>query len=140
MHIVARVTATVFAVLSLLHLYWMIGGRRGMSAVLPEAEGRPLIQPGAFASAIVALLLAIAAWLVLERAGLGPGWATGPLLPVATWGVAGVMLARSIGEFRYLGFFKRVKGSRFARLDSRFFSPLALALALGSGWVALRGG
>lgn len=140
MPIVAWVTAATFAVLGLLHGYWMLGGRRGMSAVLPERDGRPLIQPGAIASAIVTLLLATAGWLVLERAGVGPGWVSGPPLRAATWGVAAVMLARAIGEFRYLGFFKRVKGGRFARLDSRYFSPLALALALGTGWVALRGG
>ncbi len=140
MPIVAPLTAAAFAGLSLLHLYWMVGGRWGMSAVLPESEGRPLIRPGAVAAAVVALLLATAGWLVLEQAGLGPGWATGPLVRTATWGVATVMLARSIGEFRYLGFFKRMKGSRFARLDSLLFSPVALALALGSGWVALRGG
>ena len=41
------------------------------------------------------------------------------------------MLARAIGEFRLVGFFKTVKGSLFARMDTLFFSPLCVLLSLG---------
>ena len=44
--------------------------------------------------------------------------------------------ARAIGEFRYVGFFKRVVGSRFATLDTFVYSPLCLALAIGVALVA----
>lgn len=50
------------------------------------------------------------------------------------------LLARAIGEFKYLGFFKRVHGSRFARLDSLVYSPLCLLLALGVAYVAHENG
>ena len=33
-------------------------------------------------------------------------------------GFAVVFLARAVGDFRYVGFFKRVRGTRFARLDT----------------------
>lgn len=50
------------------------------------------------------------------------------------------LAARAIGEFRHVGFFKRVRGTRFARLDTIFCSPLCLALAVGVALVAwLRG-
>lgn len=53
----------------------------------------------------------------------------------ATVGV--VLVARAIGDFRYVGFFKRVRGSRFATLDSLLFSPFCLTLGAGALWVAL---
>ncbi|WP_423856182.1 DUF3995 domain-containing protein [Acidithiobacillus ferrianus] len=36
-----------------------------------------------------------------------------------------------MGDFRLVGFFKTVTGTRFARLDSTVFSPLCLAMAIG---------
>ena len=46
------------------------------------------------------------------------------------------LLGRAIGEFRYVGFFKRVRGSRFAKLDTVVYSPLCLLLAVGVALVA----
>jgi hypothetical protein len=45
-----------------------------------------------------------------------------------------------VGEFKYVGFFKRVRGTRFATLDTLVYSPLCLLLAAGVAWVALRHG
>ena len=85
----------------------------------------------------VATLLAIAVWVLLVGAGLlpdlGQRW-LGVAGPIA---VGVVLLARAVGDFRYVGFFKRVRGSRFATLDSRYFSPLCLLLGLGALWSVL---
>jgi len=58
---------------------------------------------------------------------------------IGVWGIALAFAARAIGERRYLGFFKRVRGTQFAQRDTRFYSPLcvliaalACALALGA--------
>ena len=62
---------------------------------------------------------------------------------ILTWlsfALAAGLLARAIGEFKYVGFFKRVRGSRFARLDTWIYSPLCLLLALGVALVAKRNG
>ena len=45
--------------------------------------------------------------------------------------VGGILLPRAVGEFRLVGFFKRVRGSGCARLDTFVYSPLCLALAVG---------
>jgi hypothetical protein len=47
------------------------------------------------------------------------------------WVLAFVVVARAVGDFRLVGFFKRVTGTRFARLDSAVFSPLCAAIAVG---------
>jgi hypothetical protein len=48
------------------------------------------------------------------------------------------LLARAIGDFKYLGLFKRVRGSRFATLDTFVYSPLCLLLAAGIATLAWR--
>jgi len=47
-----------------------------------------------------------------------------------------VFALRAIGDFRHVGFFKRVRGCRFARLDTLAYSPLCTALALLIGIAA----
>jgi hypothetical protein len=39
------------------------------------------------------------------------------------------LLARVIGDSRLAGFFDRIRGTKFASLDSVLFSPLCLLLA-----------
>lgn len=48
------------------------------------------------------------------------------------------LLARAVAEFKHVGFFKTVRDSRFARLDSWAGTPLGLALSPGVAWVASR--
>ena len=58
------------------------------------------------------------------------------LLSAASYALALGLLARAIGEFKYVGFFKRVRGSRFATLDTFVFSPLCLLLSAGVAAIA----
>jgi hypothetical protein len=65
-----------------------------------------------------------------------------PLIPlglarVGTGLLAGVFLLRAVGDRKYVGFFKRVRGTAFARWDSRLYAPLCLALGLGAAAVAI---
>jgi hypothetical protein len=136
----ASAVSAAFAGLSALHVYWAAGGQRGVKVAIPEVDGAPLFRPGMGGTLVVALLLAVAAMLVLERAGIGPGMLPSPIRLWGSWGVATALVGRAIGDFNYLGLFKRRRASRFARLDSRFYSPLALLLGVGTGIVAYAGG
>jgi hypothetical protein len=84
--------------------------------------------------------LASAAVVVLARGGL----LSLPIhaAPIA-WacGAVGVAFAlRAVGEFRLVGFFKSVKGTEFAAMDTWFYSPLCLAIGAGALWLAFVGG
>ena len=130
---IAGSVATVLAGLSVLHVYWALGGQRGRTGSIPEIEGKPLFRPGLGGTLAVAFLLAVAATLVLARAAIGPD-----LVPSTwgAWGVAATLLCRAVGDFNHVGFFKRRRATAFARLDTRLYSPLALALGVGAGIVA----
>lgn len=137
---VALSVSAVFVGLSGLHSYWALGGRRGRKAAIPELDGKPLFSPGVVATSAVAFLLAVAGVLVLARAGLGPGIVAPAIRLWGTWGVAAALVGRAVGDFNYVGFFKRRRATAFARLDTRLYSPLALWLGLGAGIVAWGGG
>jgi hypothetical protein len=136
----AWLVASVFAGVAVLHLYWAFGGLRGSHDAVPHVDGKRLFQPGTAATVVVAGLLAVASALVLERARLGPGIIPPAVSLWGTWSVAAVLTARAVGEFNYLGFFKRHRGTRFASLDTRIYSPLALGLGIGTAIIAWGGG
>ena len=131
--------ALVFAALGILHIVWAFGGLKGgLGIAVPEQDGAPLFRPGPLSSLAVALLLLMAAMLVLLKGAVLTLPVPASIVTLGNWTIALVFAARAIGEFHYLGFFKRVRGTRFARWDTRLFSPLCLALAIGTALVANR--
>lgn len=134
--LVAAALAAVYCVLSLLHVGWALGWRGGQVQVLPERDGAPLFRPGPLSTLAVAAVLFLAALIVTQRAGLGRELLPAALVGPLCWAVSAALVLRAVGEFRYVGFFKRVRGTAFARMDTRLYSPLAFLLGAGSGYVA----
>ena len=144
--ILAVVLATVLASISALHLYWAVGGPWASVAVVPtkpsgptpsDAGGLPVFSPGVLSTVAVAVLLAVAALIALGAGGSVALPVPNALVRIGIWVLAVVLLLRAIGDFRYVGFFKRVRGTRFAKLDTRFLSPLCLTLSALAFGVAL---
>ncbi len=120
--------AGILAVLGLLHIYWACGGRFGKGSVMPERNGSPLLKPSRGMTLVVALLLWAGAVCLLARLGLLGGSLPPRIVAGGVWVMAAAFLLRSVGDFRYVGFFKRVAPSRFAYWDTRVYSPLCLLL------------
>jgi hypothetical protein len=132
--------ATAFTGLAAIHVYWAAGGRRGADDAIPETEGgSALFRPGPALTMIVAGLLALAGAVVLSRVGIATKLVPRVLGRYGAWGVAIALVTRAIGDFNYIGLFKRRRATRFARLDTRLYSPLALALGLGAAVIAACG-
>ena len=134
MTIVACLTSLAFALFGIVHVYWAFGGRFGKAAAVPTREGRPAFSPSPALTLAVAIALVGCAAVVALASGLValPPELAG-LRAIAVWlayGLALVLLLRAIGDFRLFGFFKRVRGTGFARIDSLAYSPIALALAV----------
>ncbi|MEM1094635.1 MAG: DUF3995 domain-containing protein [Bacteroidota bacterium] len=119
-------------VVSSIHVYWAFGGRWGGQHVVPTdpASATPTFTPSRTATLAVALALGIAACVVM----LYLGWFTVPLpttlVSVGMWGLTIVLIARTVGDFKYAGLSKRVKTTPFARLDTRIYTPLCGVLGL----------
>lgn len=130
-------TSGVFAALALLHVYWAAGGAWGRAAAIPTAAaaagrggGARLFNPTRAGTLAVAAGLLVAALVVLGRLGVRaaplPGW----VFVWGSWLIALAFLARVVGEFRYVGLFKRVRGTDFAYWDTWLFTPLCLFIAV----------
>jgi hypothetical protein len=135
--LIALVVASVFVVLSAIHAYWAFGGRAGMGAAVPEFNDHPAFVPSALATFAVAVALALCALLVAASAGLilsnvPARWVTWLAVVLAL-----ALIARAVGDFHLVGFFKRVRGTRFARLDSAVYAPLCLVLGAAVFYVAI---
>ena len=131
----AFINFVILLIISAIHIYWAFGGRWGLTSALPERNGSKAFRPGPVATLVVAVLFGLMAMFYLYEIGqfpvadsVMPGW----LSHYGLWALAGIFLLRAIGDFRYIGFFKRVKDSRFARLDTVFYSPLCLLLSLNT--------
>jgi uncharacterized membrane protein YdcZ (DUF606 family) len=142
---ITGIVGGVFVLLSAIHVYWAIGGSWGSQAAVPSINISSLsgdewiktINPRKGITLLVATGLALIAGLIVLRAGLFGA-------PIEHWTLKSIigllailMIARAIGDFHLVGFFKTIKGSLFARLDTQFYSPLCVALGVGLGKIAL---
>lgn len=123
--------SVLFLLLSAIHLYWVFGGKKGLTKVIPEIGGEPAFQPGALLTFIVAMALLLAAVItgLLGFYDLG-STANGDYIVYAGWFLAAVFALRAIGDFRIVGFFKTIKSSEFAYHDTRYYSPLCVVIAI----------
>ena len=133
------VAATLtFVVLALLHMSWALGLAPIGGAGVPEIGGKPTFVPGRGATLAVAAALLAAAFVVAARSGLLGALSQSRLVGLACGVLGLVFVARAVGEFRLVGFFKTVKGTQFAYWDTMFYSPLCLVLGVCALWLALR--
>lgn len=127
---VVAILFLILFLLSALHFYWVMGGRWGFANALPtNVKGDRVLNPKKVDSALVSLvLLSFAGYYLNNILGYAqlPTW----IDALTEWIVPIIFLIRAVGDFNYVGFFKKVKRTPFGRLDSRYFSPLCLLLSL----------
>jgi len=130
--ILAVLASSILCLLGVVHLYWAAGGAKGKSAAVPSVNGKPVLSPGVIGTALVGVgLFAVAAFIMVTANGSATRSLELPLR-VGTGSIGLVFAVRAIGDFRYVGFFKCVRDSEFARRDTYFYSPLCLLLAADS--------
>ena len=128
-------TIVLLAFLGLLHFYWAVGGRAGLAASVPQkSDGSPVFAPGPAAAAAVGVALWMASAVLLVRLACCT-YFVAPRL--ATWSHAGcialssIFLVRAVGDFRFVGFFKTLRSTHFATLDTLLYTPVCVILSVG---------
>ena len=96
-----------------------------------------MLTPGAGSTALVGVALVGMAVVVGSTAGLLPPFLPTGVLRGLSALLALVFAARAIGEFRYVGFCKRVRDSVFARRDTWPYSPLCLLISAAIAMIVL---
>lgn len=124
--IIKIVNVLIFSFLSGIHIYWAFGGKWGTEGVLPTKDGVKQLNPASAGTIVVAAGLALFAFL------------SGADLVAYKWVYLVISILfglRTIGDFRYVGLFKIVKDSVFARKDTMIFIPLCIYLAVSNAFL-----
>ncbi|MEP4533115.1 MAG: DUF3995 domain-containing protein [Cyclobacteriaceae bacterium] len=117
--------------LSGLHFYWLLGGKWALASAIPtNPVGSALFKPGMAATLVVALGLFAFSSFYLIRAELLSIQIPSAILDYAGYGISTLFFLRAIGDFKYVGIFKKETTTPFASRDTKFYTPLCLLLAL----------
>lgn len=127
--ITSWISGMILLILSGFHFYWAAGGIKGKNRAIPEIQGKPAFQPGRLATVTVGILLFLAALFPIGLRMQAPLGIFHDLTKYGTVFLSFVFLLRAIGDFRLVGFFKRIRGTDFAKNDDVYYSPLCLILS-----------
>lgn len=129
MIVLSSLLSLVFLILAIIHLNWAIGNTWGLDNALPSDEhGTRLFTPGRFMTLSVALgLLGFCFFYFINPE---PGNPNNWIFDYGRWIIPAVFLLRALGDFKYVGFFKKIRHTNFAKMDTKYYTPLCLAIAL----------
>ena len=64
---------SIFILLSFMHIYWALGGKRGMNAVIPTiTENQDIIKPGPFITLAIAAGMGLFAFVIIGNLDIFP--------------------------------------------------------------------
>ncbi len=125
------INTVIFILLSILHFYWAFGGKLWYDDVLPtNSKGLNRMNPGTTATLIVAFGLLFLALITAGNQGLFNRYFKRKYFRYGALTIAIIFLLRAIGDFKFIGFFKIVKWTRFGINDTQIFSPMCLFISL----------
>ena len=121
----------IFITLGGFHFYWFFGGVWGLEKVIPSKgnKANTLTIPK-FATLIVGLVLTLFGLLYLVKIELISISVPALLANYGYWIIPSIFILRAIGDFNYVGLFKKIKHTEFAKADSKIFSPLCLIIGI----------
>ena len=137
-YLLAYALAGVFVLLAVWHFGMAALPSSGKGGAVPSVDGKALFKPSRLATVGVGVALLLFAGLMGATGGLLHTGLSPLLLAGLSYALAAGLLARGIGDFKYLGLFKRMRSSRFATLDTFVYSPLCLLLAASVALLAYR--
>ncbi|MEM7512813.1 MAG: DUF3995 domain-containing protein [Bacteroidota bacterium] len=130
--------SSILLAISALHFYWAFGGQWAVKAVIPEVmEGMFFNEThkskAAFYTLIVAIGLIVLALIILSNIP-SLSWLSDSWSSLGAKIIGSIFLLRALGDFKWVGFFKRPSESVFAKNDTMIYSPLCLFLGVSS-WI-----
>ena len=125
------VLAFIFLILSSIHFYWLFGGKLWLDRVIPTKENQDtVIKIPLIATLLSGLFLLAFSVVYVIKSGLLELESYIDFLDRIYWFLPALFTLRAIGDFKYLGFFKKVKNTKFGQADSKIFAPLCLGIGI----------
>ncbi len=131
------INSLAFLVLSAIHWYWMFGGKRGLSVSLPTLNNTKKLDPTPLMTFFVAFGLLLFAIITFGNSGIFNKFIGSQIFVIGNLVIAGIFFMRAIGDFKYVGLFKKVKETEFGIYDKKYFTPLCLFITLNCILIAL---
>lgn len=124
---ISSIEIIIFIFLAGIHFYWAMGGKAGGKYALPtNEEGVKVLNPKMIDCIIVGLgFLAFGGIYLNNFIDLHLPQI---IFTIGFWLVPSIFLTRAMGDFKYVGFFKTIKNTTFAKADTKFFSPFCLLI------------
>ena len=128
MDVLAIFVSITFTFLAMLHFYWAIFGIKNPETLVPAIGSDQRVKtPGKLAAAFVGVVLLGFALVFLNKVIIYWDF---PWLRYVSIGIGVIFIIRALGDFKYVGFFKTSKNSKFSALDTRYYSPLCLLMGI----------
>jgi len=129
MLIISLLLSLVFTILAIIHINWALGNSWGLSKAVPtKSDSTELFIPGPLPtlSVAVGLLVFAAFYFIIPEPGNPKNW----LFKYLGWILPSIFLLRCLGDFKYVGLFKSIKDTEFARMDSKYYVPLCFSISM----------
>jgi hypothetical protein len=127
--VIAAVLFLIFLFLSLIHFYWAFGGKWATQGVYPTPDDKtPPRNPGIIATLLVAIALFGFGIFYLIKCEILSFQLPQIIDKYGLWILIAIFTLRAIGDFKYLGFFKKIKNTKFGQNDTKYFAPLCLII------------
>lgn len=129
--VLATSLGIIFLFLAGCHMYWLFGGKLWLDSVIPTKEHEDTVfEIPLIATLFSALFLFVFAVVYFIKTGWIEWNYSVAFLNKIYWFLPVLFTLRAIGDFRYLGFFKKVKSTKFGQADSKVFAPLCLGIGI----------
>jgi glucan phosphoethanolaminetransferase (alkaline phosphatase superfamily) len=120
----------VYAVIALIHFYWLFGEKWLDKALPTDENGKRVLNPRKFETIIVTLGLLLFAFYYLLKIELFEVEVPKLITKYSGWIISTIFIIRAIGDFKYVGFFKKIKNTKFAEFDTKYFTFISLIIGL----------
>ena len=123
--------SSVFITLSILHLYWVFGGKKGLNKALPtEKDGKRVLNPKKHEILMVSIGLLVFSFYYFLKTEILTIELPKFVSEYSGWIISIIFCIRAIGDFKYVGFFKKVKNTEFGKFDTKYFSYISLLIGV----------
>lgn len=121
----------IFSALGSIHIYWLFGGKWALKNVTPtKGDQTSTLSIPRFATLIVALILLLFGLLYIVKSRLIHIQIPDLIIKYVYWIIPTIFILRAIGDFKYVGLFKKIKHTEFAQADSKRFVPLCITIGI----------
>lgn len=129
--IILSINSVIIFLVSMIHFYWGLGGQWGVKAVIPtKRNATKAFDPPQLLTFLVAFaFLLMSLVLFVFQSNLTDGILQ-KILKYLSYAIGVVFFARSIGDFKFFGFFRKYKNTLFSYWDSRLYTPLTFIVGM----------